>query len=56
MYRILMRDVMPRFTGACEPLLNSYHWTQARKDGFSERFATGISQATQDYERVKSAR
>lgn len=56
MYRILVRDVLPRFTGTCEPLLDSYRWTQARKDGFSQRFATGIQNATQDYERAQAAK
>lgn len=54
MYELLTRDVMPRFNGACDALLKSYQWTQERKEGLSERFHTGISQAQKDYERSKA--
>ncbi|MEV5651114.1 LLM class flavin-dependent oxidoreductase [Nocardia sp. NPDC052254] len=56
MYRLLVRDVFPRFTGVCEPLLESYRWTQARKEGFGQRFAAGISNATKDYEQTTAVR
>ncbi|KAA9156755.1 LLM class flavin-dependent oxidoreductase [Amycolatopsis acidicola] len=51
MYELVASDVMPRFTGATAALHRSYAWTKERKEGFNERFDTGIRKATESYRR-----
>ena len=49
MYRLMIRDVMTHFTGSSSPLLDSYQWTQLRKEDFSRTFDEGISSAAEAY-------
>ena len=49
MYELLADRIFPHFTEGSAALMNSYLWTKARKEGFSQRFDAGIAKAKSDY-------